>query len=231
MYLRTLLIAIIALIFTSCSNSNVVSNGIIQKRKYQKGFHFKSIGLTKNNVSGENSALRAVKGSKPNDTGCQQMLKKNNILEIKYSKTERTLSDSTKNTYIIKESRKNQYNYSTKTRDLSKIKVHKTVKLTSSKMNGVIARKSSKTVPSFEKTKPEGMSTGRVILLVLCLLYLTPLAVYIVRGAGRKFWISLAAYFGGILIFILFFGVPFLLVLGVLIYLFGIVFSWISVFR
>lgn len=175
----------LALILGSCgSSNNVVSNGLIQKRKYKKGFFFKSntdLRVVRENAKEKNSVV--VNGENIEiydglsaDISLSQDLNTSLALgkESQATKdliplgmgevsTQRNLKETNSPQFISNTKTKNEV------RTSSLEKIEQTRKIDS---NSTYA-------------------DDRLILLVILAILIPPLAVFLARGIGTEFWISL----------------------------------------
>ena len=175
----------LALILGSCgSSNNVVSNGLIQKRKYKKGFFFKSntdLRVVRENAKEKNSVvvngenIEIYDGLSANISPSQDL---NTSLalgkEIQATKDLIPLgmgevSIQTK----LKETNSPQFISNTKTKNEVRTSSREKIE---------------------QRRKIDSNSTSaddRLILLVILAILIPPLAVFLARGIGTEFWISL----------------------------------------
>ena len=175
----------LALILGSCgSSNNVVSNGLIQKRKYKKGFFFKSntdLRVVRENakeknsvvVNGENieiyDGLSAnISPSQDLNTslalGKERQATKDLIpLRIEDVSIQRNSKETNSPQFISNTKTKNEV------RTSSREKIEQRIKIDSNSTS----------------------ADDRLILLVILAILIPPLAVFLARGIGTEFWISL----------------------------------------
>lgn len=177
------LAVITALIASSCSTSNsVVSNRLISKRKYTKGFHFNKKENYKVSEEENVAAIEEVEENYVISTN------ENSYPEV-YASTNDGLSDeitSSQPTINVEETINNDsQRRDVKTND-SKIET------TSSKKDIRAEYKAiRKTVKESKNTSAPAESGAMLILLVILAIIIPPLAVFLVDGASTRFWIDL----------------------------------------
>ena len=175
----------LALILGSCvSSNNVVSNGLIQKRKYKKGFFFKSnadLRVVRENAKEKNSVV--VNGENIEiydglsaDISPSQDLNTSLALGKEIQATKDLIPLGVGEVSIqtkLKETNSPQFISNTKTKNEVR---------TSSREKIAQRRKIDSNSTSAD---------DRLILLVILAILSPPLAVFLARGIGTEFWISL----------------------------------------
>lgn len=179
---QILAFTILTTVLFSCSTSNnVVNNSLFQKRKYNNGWHFKNGSNAKSN------------GDVSRETTINEVLKTENNVSKEAVKTA-----NIKTVLLSKNNSK---------KEINKIVLAKTVQSKSGKINKSEAtqisdrseslsqknKKNSKYLFSQknEKNNSNGSDDTELILLVILALLIPPLAVFLARGIGTEFWISL----------------------------------------
>ncbi len=175
----------LALILGSCgSSNNVVSNGLIQKRKYKKGFFFKSnkdLRVVRENAKEKNSIV--VNGENIEiydglsaDISPSQDLNKSLALGKEIQATKDLIPLGMGEVSIqtkLKETNSPQFISNTKTKNEVRTSSREKIE---------------------QRRKIDSNSTSaddRLILLVILAILIPPLAVFLARGIGTEFWISL----------------------------------------
>ena len=175
----------LALILGSCgSSNNVVSNGLIQKRKYKKGFFFKSnkdLRVVRENAKEKNSVV--VNGENIEiydglsaDISPSQDLNKSLALGKEIQATKDLIPLGMGEVSIqtkLKETNSPQFISNTKTKNEVRTSSREKIE---------------------QRRKIDSNSTSaddRLILLVILAILIPPLAVFLARGIGTEFWISL----------------------------------------
>ena len=175
----------LALILGSCvSSNNVVSNGLIQKRKYKKGFFFKSntdLRVVRENAKEKNSVV--VNGENIEiydglsaDISPSQDLNTSLALGKEIQATKDLIPLGMGEVSIqtkLKETNSPQFISNTKTKNEVRTSSREKIE---------------------QRRKIDSNSTSaddRLILLVILAILIPPLAVFLARGIGTEFWISL----------------------------------------
>ena len=175
----------LALILGSCvSSNNVVSNGLIQKRKYKKGFFFKSnadLRVVRENAKEKNSVV--VNGENIEiydglsaDISPSQDLNTSLALGKEIQATKDLIPLGVGEVSIqtkLKETNSPQFISNTKTKNEVRTSSREKIE---------------------QRRKIDSNSTSaddRLILLVILAILIPPLAVFLARGIGTEFWISL----------------------------------------
>ena len=175
----------LALILGSCrSSNNVVSNGLIQKRKYKKGFFFKSntdLRVVRENAKEKNSIV--VNGENIEiydglsaDISPSQDLNTSLALGKEIQATKDLIPLGMGEVSIqtkLKETNSPQFISNTKTKNEVRTSSREKIE---------------------QRRKIDSNSTSaddRLILLVILAILIPPLAVFLARGIGTEFWISL----------------------------------------
>lgn len=175
----------LALILGSCgSSNNVVSNGLIQKRKYKKGFFFKSnkdLRVVRENAEEKNSIV--VNGENIEiydglsaDISPSQDLNTSLALGKEIQATKDLIPLGMGEVSIqskLKETNSPQFISNTKTKNEVRTSSREKIE---------------------QRRKIDSNSTSaddRLILLVILAILIPPLAVFLARGIGTEFWISL----------------------------------------
>ena len=175
----------LALIIGSCgSSNNVVSNGLIQKRKYKKGFFFKSnkdLRVVRENAEEKNSII--VNGENIEiydglsaDISPSQDLNTSLALGKEIQATKDLIPLGMGEVSIqtkLKETNSPQFISNTKTKNEVRTSSREKIE---------------------QRRKIDSNSTSaddRLILLVILAILIPPLAVFLARGIGTEFWISL----------------------------------------
>ena len=175
----------LALILGSCgSSNNVVSNGLIQKRKYKKGFFFKSnkdLRVVRENAKEKNSIV--VNGENIEiydglsaDISPSQDLNTSLALGKEIQATKDLIPLGMGEVSIqtkLKETNSPQFISNTKTKNEVRTSSREKIQ---------------------QRRKIDSNSTSaddRLILLVILAILIPPLAVFLARGIGTEFWISL----------------------------------------
>ena len=175
----------LALILGSCgSSNNVVSNRLIQKRKYKKGFFFKSnkdLRVVRENAKEKNSVvvngenIEIYDGLSANISPAQdlntslalgkerQATKDLIPLRIEDVSIQRNSKETNSPQFISNTKTKNEV------RTSSREKIEQRRKIDSNSTS----------------------ADDRLILLVILAILIPPLAVFLARGIGTEFWISL----------------------------------------
>ncbi len=175
----------LALILGSCgSSNNVVSNGLIQKRKYKKGFFFKS-----------NKDLRVVR---------ENAKEKNSIvvngenIEI-YDGLSADISPSQDLNTSLASGKESQATKDLIPLGMGEVSIQTKLKETNSpqfisntKTKNEVRTSSREKIEQRRKIDSNSTSADdRLILLVILAILIPPLAVFLARGIGTEFWISL----------------------------------------
>ncbi|MGB1517774.1 MAG: YqaE/Pmp3 family membrane protein [Crocinitomicaceae bacterium] len=173
----------LALILGSCvSSNNVVSNGLIQKRKYKKGFFFKS-----------NADLRVVR---------ENAKEKNSIvvngenIEI-YDGLSADISPSQDLNKSLALGKEIQATKDLIPLGMGEVSIQTKLKETNSpqfisKTKNEVRTSSREKIEQRRKIDSNSTSADdRLILLVILAILIPPLAVFLARGIGTEFWISL----------------------------------------
>ena len=180
------LVLLSAFLFSCSTSNNVVNNGIFQKRKHNKGWHHKG----GSNLKSNNDISKLEK----------------NAIEINSPSTIRTNQNTvTKSASTIVVSNENIELVSTeldqsKNTDENTLRKSKT-KLTQEKYSEKLIEKKGSTIKNtndsnkFKKEEKQNNSQRgsevSIVLLVILEILLPPAAVYLARGIGNEFWISL----------------------------------------
>lgn len=182
-------IAGLAIILASCgSSNNVVSNRLISKRKYTKGFHFNSKGNYKSAKSEgqESEELAQVTQDEKTITFSKGDFKSRQIASV----DGKSISDLKPQSSVQNQ----EEQISTTLQEASKI---------STKQNEVSQEKKGLKIGHFSKEelkealkKSESSpapidDTAMLIILVILAIIIPPLAVFIYEGATSRFWIDL----------------------------------------
>ena len=181
---------------TACSTSNEVSsNRLFQKRKYQKGWHINSSKKIDKSSKGEKHEEIAINSdivktkSKVVDS---KTLKKDESTQVTNqsisinSETVVTNTESNGEDKLIKPNKevKNVENAESKSSSNSIVQIQEeNNSLESNEAENIISIESS------SDSSSGGSDVGIVLLVILAIL-LPPLAVFLARGVGTEFWIS-----------------------------------------
>ena len=175
----------LALILGSCgSSNNVVSNGLIQKRKYKKGFFFKSntdLRVVRENAKEKNSIV--VNGENIEnydglsaDISPSQDLNTSLALGKERQATKDLIPLRIEDVSIQRNSKEtNSPQFISNTKTKNEVRTSSREKIE-------------------QRRKIDSNSTSaddRLILLVILAILIPPLAVFLARGIGTEFWISL----------------------------------------
>ena len=175
----------LALILGSCrSSNNVVSNGLIQKRKYKKGFFFKSnkdLRVVRENAKEKNSVV--VNGEN---------------IEI-YDGLSADISPSQDLTTSLALGKEIQATKDLIPLGMGEVSIQTKLKETNSpqfisntKTKNEVRTSSREKIEQRRKIDSNSTSADdRLILLVILAILIPPLAVFLARGIGTEFWISL----------------------------------------
>lgn len=181
-------IAGLGIILASCGSSNdVVSNRLISKRKYTKGFHINSKGHYKSGKSDYNATEDLANADAPS---------KEELFVRKDFKT-RSLAtvDGKSISEIEMSSRTNHTSQSTIIGEKKAKDVKKSVQLASVSKPEKIGHYTKDELKSALKksmNQPAPMDdTAMLIILVILAILIPPLAVFIYEGATSRFWIDL----------------------------------------
>ena len=175
----------LALILGSCgSSNNVVSNGLIQKRKYKKGFFFKSnkdLRVVRENAKEKNSVV--VNGEN---------------IEI-YDGLSANISPSQDLNTSLALGKERQATKDLIPLRIEDVSIQRNSKETNSpqfisntKTKNEVRTSSREKIEQRRKIDSNSTSADdRLILLVILAILIPPLAVFLARGIGTEFWISL----------------------------------------
>lgn len=177
----------LALILGSCgSSNNVVSNGLIQKRKYKKGFFFKS-----------NTDLRVVR---ENAKEKNSVVVNGENIEI-YDGLSADISPSQDLNTSLALGKESQATKDLIPLGMEGVSIQRNLKETTSpqfisntKTKNEVRTSSREKIEQRRKIDSNSNSTSaddRLILLVILAILIPPLAVFLARGIGTEFWISL----------------------------------------
>lgn len=177
----------LALILGSCgSSNNVVSNGLIQKRKYKKGFFFKS-----------NADLRVVR---ENAKEKNSVVVNGENIEI-YDGLSADISPSQDLNTSLASGKESQATKDLIPLGMEGVSIQRNLKETTSpqfisntKTKNEVRTSSREKIEQRRKIDSNSNSTSaddRLILLVILAILIPPLAVFLARGIGTEFWISL----------------------------------------
>ena len=175
----------LALILGSCgSSNNVVSNRLIQKRKYKKGFFFKSnkdLRVVRENAKEKNSVV--VNGEN---------------IEI-YDGLSANISPSQDLNTSLALGKERQATKDLIPLRIEDVSIQRNSKETNSpqfisntKTKNEVRTSSREKIEQRRKIDSNSTSADdRLILLVILAILIPPLAVFLARGIGTEFWISL----------------------------------------
>ena len=175
----------LALILGSCrSSNNVVSNGLIQKRKYKKGFFFKS-----------NTDLRVVR---ENAKEKNSVVVNGENIEI-YDGLSANISPSQDLNTSLALGKERQATKDLIPLRIEDVSIQRNSKETNSpqfisntKTKNEVRTSSREKIEQRRKIDSNSTSADdRLILLVILAILIPPLAVFLARGIGTEFWISL----------------------------------------
>lgn len=177
-----------ALILGSCGSSNsVVSNGLIQKRKYNKGFFLKSNGqfkTAKTDTKEDSKTLAFEEVTDKKETVRSAVAPVNT--EIKAVETQTTVSQVVPKSFVASNETVAVEKRSSK------------VNLIDVAQNATAQREVRKSLRSEIKTMRKTDSgsgaitmDGFTVLLVILAIIIPPLAVLLYEGASKRFWIDL----------------------------------------
>ena len=175
----------LALILGSCgSSNNVVSNGLIQKRKYKKGFFFKS-----------NTDLRVVR---ENAKEKNSVVVNGENIEI-YDGLSANISPSQDLNTSLALGKERQATKDLIPLRIEDVSIQRNSKETNSpqfisntKTKNEVRTSSREKIQQRRKIDSNSTSADdRLILLVILAILIPPLAVFLARGIGTEFWISL----------------------------------------
>lgn len=179
----------VALLLGSCSTSNnVVSHGLIQKRKYNKGFFIKSKdhhkasdeNLAKNEMkssSDQNIEFKSADLSEVKEVKTSQIKKADMIASTQTSDVVVESSVNTSSNSVTKETKGNVSNILTSSQ--------------SEKRNSATRSQVREEIKQLRKLDKASGMDGFTVLLIILAIIIPPLAVLLYEGATGRFWIDL----------------------------------------
>ena len=189
-----MLIAVMAAIVTSCSTSQNVGGGMIQKRKYTKGFYWNHGGgnaSAKQTVTKDEQPYEAIETAAVAEPIVPQTVVENRTAETPVATV--TTPVSTTTAAIPAEQR-------------TAAAPAKKAPLTP--VSAAASKKASKPQASLKKNKISKQSKSKggagagsdveIILLVIIAIFIPPLAVGLFEGITTRFWIDLILFLIGI---------------------------------
>ena len=179
---RISLFLIAALIMGACSTSNnVVSNRMIQKRKYNKGFHLN------NKQAFKSSKEQLKKEEYTAQEKSKKVLSSGAHVKVPTKRAELVLDRiSTLKKVLVKSSldKKNSESKNVSSKSVAALVVDNEKKKSDKPKIGQKER------PSRESQRNPA-TDGMTILLVILAIIIPPLAVFLYEGASKRFWIDL----------------------------------------
>lgn len=188
------LIALVAIVVTSCGSSNsVVSNGIISKRKYTKGFF----------LNRKSNLKTAQNNTKEADLKEDKAIAKAEKVEVrKERRNQRQMTSEKVNTNTIVAS--TEETTSVESSNYAYEEVYTSGFGTAE--DGIVSEQTeaiefeqetvrqATNTSNAESTSNSGRSAGgsvNIVVLVILALLIPPLAVFLYEGASTRFWIDL----------------------------------------
>lgn len=219
-----LLIAL-AVVFASCStNNNVVSNRLISKRKYNKGFHInrkgnmKSASVEKEEESVAFNDVKTTKkeNEKPKVTATRSADVSRDVQSVTTTNTSEVVSNESGSKKVRKAHRSTDGAIgddaiSSDTQEMIDEASNENERTSSEQTDRKQTKKKLRAL-SNRASDPDVMT----ILLVILALFIAPLAVGIYEGITNRFWITLILWLIGV-------GVGFFIFGGALAWLCGLI--------
>lgn len=175
-----------AFLFSCSTSNNVVNNGIFQKRKHNKGWHLKS----GSNLKSSHDSAKTEKNSSENDNTSSKEINQNT-----FTKTAKTIVVSNENIdlALTEEGQVKKNNENSSEKSSSSLPEKSGTSETAEQENS--SKKNTDRSKHIEKEEKQSNSQGggevSIVLLVILAILLPPVAVYLARGIGTEFWISL----------------------------------------
>ena len=189
--MKNLIVFCLAIIFlASCSTSNnVASNKLIQKRKYKKGWHVNSTQKIEKTANSEEVAY--TNQVEPKDESESAVAEE----ETSVTSTS-TISEENEESYLSNEIFENQNdvaesNYETENNTPDEVLINNEISVQQTSNNQTTNKIENNVVSSESQSSDSDVA---LILLVILAFILPPLAVFLVRGVGTEFLISLALF-------------------------------------
>lgn len=189
--MKNLIVFCLAIIFlASCSTSNnVASNKLIQKRKYKKGWHVNSTQKIEKTANSEEVAY--TNQVEPKDESESAVAEE----ETSVTSTS-TISEENEESYLSNEIFDNQNdvaesNYETENNTPDEVLINNEISVQQTSNNQTTNKIENNVVSSESQSSDSDVA---LILLVILAFILPPLAVFLVRGVGTEFLISLALF-------------------------------------
>lgn len=189
--MKNLIVFCLAIIFlASCSTSNnVASNKLIQKRKYKKGWHVNSTQKIEKTANSEEVAY--TNQVEPKDESESAVAEE----ETSVTSTS-TISEENEESYLSNEIFDNQNdvaesNYETENNTPDEVLINNEISVQQTSNNQTTNKIENNLVSSESQSSDSDVA---LILLVILAFILPPLAVFLVRGVGTEFLISLALF-------------------------------------
>ena len=183
-------IAGLSIILASCgSSNNVVSNRLISKRKYTKGFHINSNGHYKSSKSQEeeNSNLAQTEQNEQTIVFSRGDFQSRQVAEVDGKSISTIKPESSATTHLEEQ-------VSAQTKDAETHAQEKEIVSMDSKKDriGHFSKEELKQAVKKSMHSPTPMDdTALLIILIILAILIPPLAVFIYEGATSRFWIDL----------------------------------------
>ncbi len=183
--------SLVVLFLTACSTSNnVASNKLFQKRKYNKGWHVNSSKKIDKTTSSQTEEV--VYAEELIKSDAEESTKNNNILlaENKESHVEKLDNFKTEDLKQSKTTNQSVGDNVAKASGLTdNTALNSEIIIEENHQN--INESKSKLITNSSNEAPNSGSDVGIVLLVILAILLPPLAVFLARGIGTEFWISL----------------------------------------
>ena len=183
-------IAGLSIILASCgSSNNVVSNRLISKRKYTKGFHINSNGHYKSSKSQEeeNTNLAQTEQNEQTIVFSRGDFQSRQVASVEGKSISTIKPESSATTHL-------EDQLLTQTKDAETHALEKEIVSMDSKKDriGHFSKEELKQAVKKSMHSPTPMDdTAMLIILIILAILIPPLAVFIYEGATSRFWIDL----------------------------------------
>lgn len=199
--LVNMLLAFVLILGSCATNSNVVSNKLISKRKYTKGFHINK----KNHYKDSNEDVAYEKTVEVDKNSSDDKIKVNRKAEKQIKNSITSISITYEEVTI--EETSTEYNEPSEYRGMTSDgifdqDVQEVTEVVETTQRNV---EETKSVAS-KASRPDTTDPVMIILLVILCLLIPPVAVAIVDGISKMFWIDLVLFLIAISGFFLFPG-------------------------
>lgn len=177
---------LIGLILGSCASSNQVGGGgILQKRKYNKGFYWNRSSNLKN--SGEKTSSEFIK----------EDLEIKDIVEFEHIEESNTNSSELNDEALIVDQAQTESSNSQKEVSFSKSGVLDRTSVSEKNVNPKIQGKETKIESKKNISAPFPAANVPFWVLIVLAILLPPLAVFLFEGASTRFWFDLIFFLVG----------------------------------